>query len=75
MKMTHQPVSEPAAQLRNAYTVTMMKPGNPRGVVLSRRSAKCPGNGLTLNVLSLRTLANLAVARVSVRGRARCEAA
>ena len=73
--MQHQPAPEPAAPLRNAYTVTMAMLETPRAVVVSHDPAMCNRNRLTVSVLSLRALANLAVARVIVRGRARHEAA
>ena len=67
------PAPEPPAQLRNAYTVTMRQAETPRAVVVSCNPAMCNSNGQTVNVLSVRSLTNLAVQRISFRGRACCE--
>ena len=64
------PTPEPAAQLRNAYTVPMQQPATPHAAVVLCNPAMCNRNGQTVNVLSVRALANLAVQRVSVRERA-----
>ena len=67
------PAPEPTPQLRNAYTVPMQQAVNPHAAVISQNPAMCNRNGQTVNVLSLRLMANLAVQRVNVRGGACCE--
>ena len=71
--MQPKPASEPAPRLRNAYTVTMAMLSDPRAAVVSCNPAMCNRNGQTVSVLSVRLIANLAVQRISLRGRACCE--
>ena len=67
------PAPEPPAQLRNAYTVPMQRPATPHAAGVSCNPAMCNKSGQTVSVLSVRLFANLAVPRVSFRGRACCE--
>lgn len=71
--MQYQPTPEPAAQLRNAYTVTMAMLSDPHAAVVSCNPAMCNRNRQTVNVLSLRTLVNCAVMHGAVIGSVCCD--